>query len=209
MKKNYKILLIIVGLILIGVGVTGGTYTYFRTESSPAQNQVNTKSLELALVGDVETEGIVYTDELVPGGIIKKEVAVQNTKDLPMYVRVVLYKYWMDVNEERTKANKDYQAITEDIYICGTTSDWIIGEGDEDEQLILYYKKVLQPGETTSSFMKSIELTDAFGNTLENRGIGIEIEANGVQIYSAQEAMMSEWGVMPEFSDTELINVKE
>ena len=73
----------------------------------------------------------------------------------------------------------------------------------------MYYKKVLEPGETTSPFMKTIELTDAFGNTLENRGIGIEMEANGVQIYSAEEAIMSEWGVEAVFSDTNLVDVKK
>ena len=142
----------------------------------------------------------------MPGEQIEKNVKVENTADTPLYTRVTIRKYWGDFsNNNLTKVfDKDTSKI-----LIPTLENWYIstGEGD-DETLVMYYQDPIQPGESVD-VMYSLEVSPELNNTYANLGIGLDVEAEAVQAFAAQDAILSEWGVWAEIDGDHIVYVEE
>ncbi len=206
MKKKY--ILMGVAATLLVTAIAGGSLAYFQADGENVQQQINTKSLSIDLIGsgNENTKQSVLVANTMPGEQIEKNVRVENTADTPLYTRVTIRKYWGDFSNDNL--TKDFDKDTSKILIP-TLENWYIstGEGD-DETLVMYYQDPIQPGESVD-VMYSLEVSPELNNTYANLGIGLDVEAEAVQAFAAQDAILSEWGVWAEIDGDHIVYVEE
>ena len=154
----------------------------------------------------VKTESKIYVGRSYP-----ETLAVRNTADINEYVRVAVYKYWLDEN-----GNKFPEMDSKWIKLGFVTDGkWSIDDGSTtEERTVLYYADYIEPGQETTPFMNSIIIDpDATlkitktevveGNvkkiswTYDYNGKQFCIEAyvDSVQDHNAVVAKTSAWGV--------------
>lgn len=166
-------------------------------------------------------------EELKPGKKYNEELSVQNTGDIDQYVRVNIYKYWVEGDakdgEEGTKiVNLDPGLI--ELNLVNTSEqggDWLVDpDASTKERTVLYYSRLLPAGETTTPFTDTLkinsiiatkvtqEVTEEDGyktikTTYDYDGVRFCIEANvdAVQDHNAQDAIWSAWGRRVTVSD--------
>ena len=129
MKKILSIAGIVCFSMLVAVG-TNGIYSWFTDQSQ----RVNSFSVGM---NEVEIREEFPDQELTPGKIIKKEAGFTNTGMVPMYVRAV-YLF----------SNKEAEEGSE--LLMGSTL-W-----EKADDGYYYYKKIVQPQESTELFLKGI-----------------------------------------------------
>lgn len=197
-----------VAATLLVTAIAGGSLAYFQADGENVQQQINTKSLSIDLIGsgNENTKQSVLVANTMPGEQIEKNVKVENTADTPLYTRVTIRKYWGDFSNNNL--TKDFDKDTSKILIP-TLENWYIstGEGD-DETLVMYYQDPIQPGESVD-VMYSLEVSPELNNTYANLGIGLDVEAEAVQAFAAQDAILSEWGVWAEIDGDHIVYVEE
>lgn len=208
MKKNY--ILMGVAAALITTTIVGGSLAYFQADGRNVQQQINTKTLSIALngTGNREAGGSVYMEGAMPGGTVNKSVKVENTADTPLYARVTIRKYWGNYTEATDTLDKDFEKDTAKITIEPMNNWYVSEEGDEDETLVLYYRDPIQPGESVD-IMDSLKIAADLDNSYTDLGIGLDVEVDAVQAFAAQDAMLSEWGVWAEIDGGHITSVEE
>ena len=164
-----------------------------------------------------DSTGILLS-QMVPEGenfkIGKKyteELNVKNTGTINQYVRVSVYRYWMDAD-----GNKLPQLSPEFIGLdlAGEDSGWLVDEAaSTPERTVLYYNKLLESGSESPLFANSLtvspraaeevtqESTTQDGyttirTTYDYNGAQFHVEAkvDAVQEHNAQDAIWSAWG---------------
>lgn len=150
--------------------------------------------------------------KLVPGKIYEEKLSVTNSGSIDNYVRVTLYKSWMDEN-----GNKETTLAPDLIKLNGLGGDgWIIDESaSTEERTVLYYTRPVQAGEGTSQLMDTISVDtsvadkvekvpgkDAAGNDTitykykyDGYSFNLDAEVDAVQTHNAEDAIKSAWGV--------------
>ncbi|MDE7318732.1 MAG: hypothetical protein K2N46_03245 [Lachnospiraceae bacterium] len=164
----------------------------------------------------LEEKGVLL-ENMVPegekfkiGAWYPEELKVMNSGTINQYVRVSLYKYWLDENGEKV------QTLTPDLIDLELQTDngWMIDEeSSTDERTILYYNRVLETGETSPAFAgrlkidqsvtaKVTQTTEKTANgskiitTYDYDGVQFCIEAtvDAVQEHNVEDAVWSAWG---------------
>lgn len=164
----------------------------------------------------LEEKGVLLENMVPEGEKFKigvwypEELKVMNSGTINQYVRVSLYKYWLDENGEKV------QTLTPDLIDLELQTDngWMIDEeSSTDERTILYYNRVLETGETSPAFAgrlkidqsvtaKVTQTTEKTANgskiitTYDYDGVQFCIEAtvDAVQEHNVEEAVWSAWG---------------
>lgn len=209
MKLNKKVTLGASALVL-GATLLGGTMAWLISEETVV-NKFSTKSWDL----DVEIDEKFDEDgaqNLLPGAEIQKEGWVTNTKDLPVLVRVHIEEVWGNervllpttegvIGEVQRDDKLTQAAIDNKVALIDTAlKQEDFGKLDytsENWELIgdyYYYKKVLNPGETTDLVISDVtinpdlELPEAL--QFSNKFFDINLTAQAVQIenYAYQSA---------------------
>ena len=168
------------------------------------EQRINTRNLKIQLTDGENTElpgGKLYTYG-IPGTKFEKEVCVRNTADTALYTRITIKKSWGEYSEKQDfEKDFDSDASLIDIRV---SDDWLMIKSDDQgdrEEIILYCRQPVLPGDTTNPFMNSIELSDKIGNEYAGKDIELQVTADGVQYLGSREtdedAMLSEWGVYP------------
>lgn len=164
-----------------------------------------------------ESTGVLLADmldkdeEFKVGKRYKEELNVQNSGTIDQYVRVSIYKYWVQKDDKQQTLSPGLI----DLNLVNVGSDWILDEtSSTDERTVLYYSKLLREGETTSLFADSIKVdkmvaskvTETIvkedGNkktiktTYDYDGMQFCVEAkvDAVQNHNAEDAIWSAWG---------------
>ncbi|MFQ9012688.1 MAG: TasA family protein [Lacrimispora saccharolytica] len=208
MKKKY--ILMGVAAALITTTIVGGSLAYFQADGSNVQQQINTKTLSIALTGSSGSDaaGSVYLDGAMPGDTVTKSVKIENTADTPLYARATIRKYWGSYEKSSDTLSKDFEKDTSRITV-ETLNNWYVSEeGDEDETIVLYYQDPIQPGESVD-LMETLKIAADLDNSYTDLGIGLDVEVDAVQAFAAQEAMLSEWGVWAEIDGGHITSVEE
>lgn len=211
MKLNKKVTLGASALVL-GATLIGGTMAWLTSEETVV-NKFSTKSWDLEV--DVEeTFDPEQAKDLLPGAVITKEGWVENTKDLPVLVRVSVEEVWGEarngkdeelkvlVDEDLTKA-----AIEANVAMVDTahTPEDVYGEDyfSENWELIgdyYYYKHVLVPGAKTDLVLSDVtinpDLTTADHEQFGGKVFDIILTGQGVQIEN--DAYLSAWDIEDE-----------
>ncbi len=164
----------------------------------------------------LEEKGVLLENMVPEGEKFKigvwypEELKVMNSGTINQYVRVSLYKYWLDENGEKV------QTLTPDLIDLELQADngWMIDEeSSTDERTILYYNRVLETGETSPAFAgrlkidqsvtaKVTQTTEKTANgskiitTYDYDGVQFCIEAtvDAVQEHNVEDAVWSAWG---------------
>ncbi len=205
MKKKITMGLILCLLIGVGFGIRG---TYGVIESSFQ----TTKDVTTAAIGiNLNVTG-THDGVAVPGEVVDKSVAIENTEDYDAYVRVTIYRYWADAQDNKsmtTPDDPDNYLDPEEIKF--TIEDgWIVLPGDEyGEVTYAYYTKPLKPGESALileeySYLDTDENHNLYANTIAH----LEFYADAVQTFAGQDALLAEWGVVATFDDDNIVSVE-
>lgn len=140
-RKNIKP---VVALIALSLSIiVGATFAYF-SSSSTFENEFFTGKYRL-----VTTEEFESPNNWAPGQEIPKTIVTANEGDITAAVRVKFEEKWFNGETEITN---QISANTVSINF-DNTNEWV-RHGD-----YYYYKFPLKPGETTSSFIKSVTLS--------------------------------------------------
>ena len=140
MKK--KKTLVAIGTLLL-VAVVGATFAYY-TSNTTFENVFNAGKYKVTLTEEFESP-----DNWVPGETIPKTVTAKNDGTVPAAVRVSYVEKWEDLegNDITSQVTPNPAIINFD-----NTSDWI-QDGNH-----YYYKYILEPNDTTSSFISGVTL---------------------------------------------------
>jgi alternate signal-mediated exported protein len=142
--KSKKSLIAIITLVL--VAIVGVTFAYFQSNASFV-NIFNTGTYRV-----VTTEEFVGPENWAPGQEIPKTITSTNEGTIPAAVRASITEQWIkEIDGVETDITNQ---ITNGTVIINldNTSDWI------QEGNYYYYKYILEPGDTTKSFIKSVTL---------------------------------------------------
>ncbi|MBO5556852.1 MAG: hypothetical protein J5927_06670 [Oscillospiraceae bacterium] len=194
------VLFLLAGLMLLG-GSIGGTRAALTYYSENYQSQVSMNSIGVSLLengrvvsyrnygsladGNWSTGTGYLVRNLVKdagdssfkyGKTYREELAVSNSGAIPQYVRVTIYKYWVEsrnqpdaygwVRGEGTKKqNVDPSLI--DLHLVNT-SQWRVDAGSSTtERTVLYYQGILAPGQTSVPFCDTLTVKPAVVNAVK------------------------------------------
>ncbi len=255
------ILLFIAAIALLLAGGIGGAQAVFSTESETYYSHVEMKHIGIRLMeknaGDTsefghdtiygcdgnqnteaDNEGLL--EKLVPEGenfkigkTYMEELRVRNTGTIDEYVRVILYKYWMNEKGEKVQTLSP-SLIDLHLTNVGEGEEWLIDDKNAlsgtQERTILYYYKPIAPEEITEMFsdtltvdgdvlrsaIKTVESKTDDGHTVisttyEYNGYTfmIEVFTDGVQTHNAERAIHSAWGIEVNIAEDGTLSLKE
>ena len=160
--------------------------------------------------------GILGDDDYVkPGKNYDAAFSVYNSGEIPEYVRVTVYKYWMDADGSK-RTDLDPGLI--DLHLNGAASgDWIADPIPSSERRVYYYRSILPSGgvtseltdtltidgdiavrghESTSSFTRDGTTYTVITTTYDYDDVffQVEIVVDAVQTHHAENAILSAWG---------------
>lgn len=200
------LLVLAVGLLLFS-GI-GGARAALNYASEAMAVRLSTKSMDLQLLenGKSVEEGNLLSavdEQIQLGRAYDEALSVKNNGQVGEYVRITLYRYWSVGENKQTTLKPQFIDLGE------LGSDWVVDEAaSTSERGVYYYTKPLEPGESTSPvFTKLTILPDVAGCiTLSEDGtaatydyndtsFALHAEADGVQSRSAEDAILSAWGV--------------
>lgn len=214
MKK--KIILMAAAATLAVTAFAGSSLAYFQADGREVRQQINTPTLGITLVdGNQSDAPDSYTFEnIMPGAKVSfdgaenknHQLLVENDEEVTLYTRVTIKKYWGD--GQGTEFEKDYQADPSLIEL-DPGNDWYVMNQDS-ETTCLYYKYPLEAGEVTDSILKNLTISPELKNEFTGKKIRMTVEADAVQFASAEDAILTEWGVYPVFNENgEILSIEE
>lgn len=221
-----KVQTLIISMVLIIVTILWP----INIEAAPAQVEMSSIGTSIVENGVVvanrnygsddkwdETSGILFRNIVDVNGNLKigkkypYEISVKNSGEIDTYVRIILKKSMY--NKDGEKAT-DLSLDALDLHLLNS-DDWIVDETvTTKDRMVMYYKKILLVGETTTSLTDYIRIDDSIlwkaeeKNITEKNGyatimmdytydgisFAIDIEADAVQTHNAEDAIRSAWG---------------
>ena len=168
---------------------------------------------------------------VIPGQVYDETLAVKNNSGRPMYVRMIVRKYWLDKNGKED-AGLDPSLIK--LTYKGSDfngDDWIKNDNEDTpsgESSTYYYKTMLTDEDDTtaplidgvsvdSSILKKYTTSSSTNNgknvitykyQYDGCSICLEVEAQAVQTHNAEDAIKSIWGVDATLSGDSIESVK-
>lgn len=140
------------------------------------------------------------------GAWYPEELKVQNTGTINQYVRVSVYRYWMDPDGKKLPT-----LMPEMIDLkFNTDNGWMIDETSSTrERTVLYYNKVLNVDEVSPAFTSQLRIDDDITLKVTERTEGkkiittfdydgvqfcVEATVDAIQEHNAEDAAWSAWG---------------
>ena len=161
--KNKKTIVAIIAVLL--VVVVGVTFAYFQS-TADFENLFN-----VGIYKVTTTEVFESPSNWAPGQEIPKTITTTNEGTIPAAVRVSYTEQWLDGDTDITSSIPN-GTVTINL---DNTSDWT-KEGN-----YYYYNYILEPEQTTSSFMKSVTLSSSINGitcTPSNDGLTQSCESS-------------------------------
>lgn len=241
LSPKTTVVALVVAIGLLAFSTIGGARAALTYYSDTYQSQVETKDIGVTLVeNEVDIAFRDYVKEkadgtwheqigvllgnMLPtsqtqqsvslGQLYPESLWVKNSGTIDQYVRVTIYKYWMDEQGNKTRViNPD--AI--DLHLINLLGDptgeqcWIEdAEAKTEERTVLYYNKLLPNAEITPAFTDTlkidVDLEEHSKVTRTDEGViittsefngyrfAIEVTVDAVQDHNAKEAILSAWG---------------
>lgn len=157
----------------------------------------------LSEVGEDDAEAVI-------GKTYSEKLRVSNTGELDSYVRVRIYRSWVDDEKE------PIQSLAPELIELDLAEDsgWVEGaeSGGSEEMTVLYYMAPLKAGESTPDFMTGYRISNGVWKKVNENGyvyggaalgdktapsgpdFKLEVEVDSVQAIGGSEAIMSAWG---------------
>lgn len=154
-------------------------------------------------------------DPIQLGRAYPEELSVTNSGTIDQYVRVSLYRYWLD--QDGNKLQTLSPELIDLNFLCdqsGTANGWLLDQdASTPERTVLYYNSILTPGETTPALSDTLTIdgmvaTKVTETTTEENGyttittsydyngvqFQLEAQVDAVQTHNAADAIRSAWG---------------
>lgn len=163
--------------------------------------------------------GMLAEGETVKLGVPYEErLSVTNSGSISQYVRVSVHRYWTDTEgnkkPEVSPAMVGLKLQDADVAALSPDSGWLVDpEASTSERTVLYYNRVLAPGETTPLFADALTIDQGVaskvtqteeetdGGTVvttkydyDGYSFHVEAKVDAVQEHNAQDAIYSAWG---------------
>ncbi len=210
MKK--KLILLCLAAVLVAAATVGGTLAGFNTEAQQkGVAQITTKSLSIEIQEEKQEVRLEKTAK--PGDTVSFSRNIINSEEegYDLYTRVTIYKRW---NRDGLEADKIHLYLGEKELIAENAeaireAGWILWYQDE-EQTVLYYRLPLAPGEASAEVLSALAIDENTDNAYAGAEVLLEFEVDAVQKIAAQDAIVAEWGVYPEFDENGcLVSISE
>ena len=157
-------------------------------------------------------------EKLKLGYAYPEALTVYNSGSIPEYVRVTIYKYWVDDDGTRFAAyDKQGNELLNKLIKLNilTGNGWVHDTrsgSDTKERTVLYYQSVLESKKSTNAFTDTLTIDNSIieyadrsetvstdGKTIswvaDGKTFQIEVEVDAVQNHNAAAAMKSAWGL--------------
>ena len=151
-------------VIVLAVGGVNGTLGYF------IKTDVKENKFE---VGNVDT---VIRENFTPADKIKENVFIENTGNVPVFVRAAILVYWKD---SEGKVMPDKPVKDTDYTISGPEENWI-GNGDAANPLWYYTKPLGDSGEEAKT-TELITRCEEIGKYTDGRILVVDIVTQSIQ----------------------------
>lgn len=161
--------------------------------------------------GELLTNMLGKDEDLKIGKTYQEELTVKNSGTIDQYVRVSIYRYWLD------KDGNKMQELSPELIDLNlvNSSDWVVDkDASTSERTVLYYTKLLKAGKSSSPLSDTLAIdnmiatkvsqtteTNANGlktitTTYDYDGVTFNLEAkvDAVQDHNAEDAIWSAWG---------------
>ena len=221
--------LLVLALVLLGGSTLGGARAALTIQSDYYNSHAEVYDLGVALQesnnGSTwrEVSGSKALMKNLLGSDTKLKVGKKYTEMLRVvnkprgndpieeYVRVSVYKYWIDeLGRKFPEMDSDWIELE---FLTG--NGWTIDRGSTtEERTVLYYGSILESGQSTAPFLRSITINEAAlrkvtktQNTVGNvttitwtydyngKRFCLDVYVDGVQTHNAADAKISAWGV--------------
>ena len=148
------------------------------------------------------------------------EITAKNTGTIPHYLRMVVYRYWIDENGNKILDTRyDPQMIETsftndaDEVIDYNSSAWYKDPFSTPERSIYYYRTILPDGGMTAPLYDKLDISTDIRNYVtikdnqyeyfyNGKRFEVYIEVDAVQTHHAQDAMRSAWGMSGDLMNT-------
>ena len=217
-----------VAAALVTTTIIGGTLaaTTYRDSTGEETAGITTKILSLSLAGNEESayaeESYQIAESIVPGQTISENRVITNDGDYAFFARVILYKTWDTMMKEIKAKDIGGDSVVyaaEQVKAFGgslsaNNISIVPGDGwdvfyEDDEQMTLYYRNAVQPGEQTTSFLNELVVSPDSGNEYANQAIIVDVSVQAVQADAGEEAIAAVWGVFPTISGNVITDIQE
>ena len=193
-----------IGVTLMENGneISNRDYIYEKADGSWDENTGVLLANMLEETGNVLQVGYAYTENIY----------AKNTGTIDEYVRVSVYKYWVDEKGEKVFDIDPAMIDLNIINLVGMDGEqcWIEDESARtEERSVYYYNKLLKTGEETpflsdtitinadiAANVRSVVQGDTIVTTYEYSGdkFVLEVTVDAVQNHNAEDAILSAWG---------------
>lgn len=164
--------ILLAAVIVLLAGAVGGTWAFLVAQSEPVQNNFTYAHVSCTIKEKFD-------------GTTKSDVQIQNTGDIPAYIRARIVVTWKDASGNVSAVpvkNTDYT-----IAFNENEKDWT-QQGD-----YWYCKTAVDAGEETPVLITKCEKK---GNAPKDYDLSVEILADAIQSEPAN-AVMEAWGYNP------------
>lgn len=221
MPVKKKLILMGVAAAMVVTTIISGTLaaTTYKSTAGDTTASVSTNSLSLSLTGAQEATSMqevrTIAADIVPGQTITEHSAITNDGDYAFFARATIYKSWDESMEEADVVAETASFLSDESLdllgssiVITTGTDWVKFYED-DEQIIVYYPKAIQPGSETTSFIDTISIDGSAGNEYANQRIHLDIKVDAVQADAGQDAIAAVWGVFPTIDADTITSISE
>ena len=204
MKK--KLILMCVAGVLVMTAIIGGTLAGFNTATeNKGVTNITVKALGIEMLGtDNGNLEQANAGKAKPGGEMELVKNIQNNVEggYTLYTRVTIDKKWSDETLDASKIHLYVGSGDNKVELtAGTTvNDWIVWYVDA-EQVVLYYTKPLEQGQSSTNFVETLSFDADMDNAYAGKEALIDFSADAVQTIAAEDSIPSEWGVYPVFNE--------
>ena len=146
--KNKKALIAIVAVLFVVVGATVAYFTNVTTF---------TNNFTTATYKTKTTETFESPTNWKPGETITKEIVTKNEGSIPATVRAKFTGVWTNTDGTALTAEELEDIPNDAVIVNVNTTDWV-KDGD-----YYYYKYIVNPDDTTSTFLNSVTLNSTVG----------------------------------------------
>lgn len=164
--------ILLAAVIVLLAGAVGGTWAFLVAQSEPVENNFTYAHVSCTIKEKFEND-------------VKSDVKIQNTGDIPAYIRARIVVTWKDASGNVSAVpvkNTDYT-----IAFNENEKDWT-QQGD-----YWYCKTAVDAGEETPVLITKCEKK---GNAPKDYDLSVEILADAIQSEPAN-AVMEAWGYNP------------
>lgn len=236
----FTVVLFAFAAVLLLFGSVGGTRAVLNATSDIYESQMRTSQIGVSLLENDGSKNVLVASDEGNGAIMSlssvdmvenagdKEIKVgkeyslplyvSNSGEIPEYVRVTIYRYWVETEQTPGEFGWFNGSGTKRCDLDPTlielksTDGWVVDQAapsESGERVVLYYPNVLQTGESvqfldsvsiSSDVLKDLSEVEIDGGrviyTYSYGGLGfvLEVEVDAVQTHNATQAITGIWG---------------